>query len=284
MPELPEVETICRRLRQGDGQVPALIGRRVMAARVLWAGALASPSLRNFRQRIQGQVFRGVTRRGKYLLLRLSRDVLVIHLRMSGSLILERDTAALSRHCRLLLRLGRRWRLLLRDPRKFGRVWLTGDPSWILDPLGPEPLARGFTAEVLHKRLSARRRQIKPLLLDQSFIAGLGNIYADESLHRAGIHPLMLSGDLTLAQARLLWRSIRRVLTEAIRHSGTSFDSVYGGGEFLRRLRVYRRMGQPCRRCGTPIERITVGQRGTHYCPRCQVRPRANSRRLTAQS
>lgn len=270
MPELPEVETICRKLRQGHDHSPPLVGRRVMGTRLLWPGTLASPSPRRFRERIRGQVVRCVDRRGKYILLSLSRDVLVIHLRMSGSLALERASTALSPYCRLLLRLGRGWRLVFRDPRKFGRVWLMDDPAAILDPLGPEPLTAGFTAQVLHERLSAHRRRIKPLLLDQSFIAGLGNIYVDESLHRAGIHPLTLSGDLTIPQTRLLWRSVRQVLRAAIRYNGTSFDSAYGGGDFLKHLRVYRRAGQPCRRCGTPIERIIVAQRGTHYCPECQ--------------
>ncbi len=114
-------------------------------------------------------------------------------------------------------------------------------------------------------------RPLKPLLLDQSFVAGVGNIYADEAVHRAGLHPRLRSDRVTPAQARALWRAIRAVLREAIRWNGTTFDQVYGEGDFQRHLRVYQRTGRPCRRCGTPIRRIVVGQRGTHFCPRCQV-------------
>ncbi|MCK4413099.1 MAG: bifunctional DNA-formamidopyrimidine glycosylase/DNA-(apurinic or apyrimidinic site) lyase [Candidatus Eisenbacteria sp.] len=277
MPELPEVETICRRLREGwtpangSSPMPALIGRRITGSRLSWARTLAMPSPQTFRRRLRGQRVRAISRRGKFIVLQLSRDVMLVHLRMSGSLLIEPQTATLSPHCRLCIDLGSRWRLVFRNPRKFGRVWLTADPAAILDPLGPEPLAPTFTAAGLATRLAGRGRQIKSLLLDQTFLAGLGNIYTDESLFRAGIHPLRRADTLAPEEVRRLWRVIRQVLREAIRHNGTSFDNVYDGGGFLQRLRVYQRTGEPCRNCGTEIARMLVAQRGTHYCPQCQT-------------
>ncbi len=279
MPELPEVETICRRLRA------SCLGAHITDARVLWRRTLATPAPQRFRARIRGQSVRTVDRRGKFVLLGLSRDWLVIHLRMSGRICLERNRPTLPAHTRLVLRLRGGQRMLLRDPRKFGRVWLTSDPAELLAPLGPEPLDARLTADAFHARLSGHRRQLKTLLLDQTFLAGLGNIYVDESLHRAGLHPRRRSSAVTGSEARRLWRSIRQVLRAAIRCNGTSFDAVYGGGDFQRCLWVYGRAGQPCRRCRTPILRTVVGQRGTHYCPHCQplAPARATQRRTRSQ-
>jgi formamidopyrimidine-DNA glycosylase len=287
MPELPEVETIRRRLCGGDAHCPGLIGRRIQGAWVGWARTLAEPAPPAFRRRVRGQTIQRIERRAKHLLLGLSRDTLMIHLGMSGSLHLRRgrgDPGVTprvrtrihrvaedpARYCRLSLRLSGGWRLDFDDPRKFGRVRLVSDPARVLSDIGPEPLSREFTAAALAARLRDHRRGLKPLLLDQSFIAGVGNIYADEALHRAGLHPRTRSDRLTPAQARALWRAIRAVLREAIRWNGTTFDAVYGDGAFQRHLRVYQRTGLPCRRCGTLIRRIVVGQRGTHFCPRCQ--------------
>jgi formamidopyrimidine-DNA glycosylase len=287
MPELPEVETIRRRLCGGDAKCPGLIGRRIQGAWVGWARTLAEPAPPAFRRRVRGQTIVRIERRAKHLLLGLSSDTLMIHLGMSGSLHLRRGRGGPgvtprvrtrihrvpddpARYCRLSLRLSDGWRLDLDDPRKFGRVRLVSDPARVLSDIGPEPLSREFTAATLAARLRDHRRALKPLLLDQGFIAGVGNIYADEALHRAGLHPRTRSDRLTPAQARALWRAIRAVLREAIRWNGTTFDAVYGDGGFQRHLRVYQRTGQPCRECGTPIRRVVVAQRGTHFCPRCQ--------------
>ncbi|MCX6034993.1 MAG: DNA-formamidopyrimidine glycosylase, partial [Chloroflexi bacterium] len=141
---------------------------------------------------------------------------------------------------------------------------------------GPEPLSEAFTADWLYSSLHIRRRQLKPLLLDQAFLAGLGNIYTDEALHLAKLHPLLLSDLVTKKQAKGLWQAIRKVLEEGIRRNGASIDWVYRGGDFQNHFRVYGRTGEPCPVCGTPIERTTVGQRGTHFCPKCQgcVKPK----------
>lgn len=303
MPELPEVETIRRRLCGGHAGCPGLIGRRIQGAWVGWPRTLAEPAPPAFRRRVRGQTITRIERRAKHLLLALSRDTLMIHLGMSGSLHLRRGSGqgATSvtprvrtrihraadnpvRYCRLSLRLGDGWRLDFDDPRKFGRVRLVADPARVLRNIGPEPLSRAFTAAGFAARLREHRRALKSLLLDQSFVAGVGNIYADEALHRAGLHPRLRSHRVTPAQARALRRAIRAVLREAIRWNGTTFDQVYGGGDFQRHLRVYQRTGQPCRRCGTPIRRIVVGQRGTHFCPRCQMgsRRRPGALSLTA--
>lgn len=163
--------------------------------------------------------------------------------------------------------------MVFNDTRKFGRVWLTADPDSILGGLGPEPLAENFTARLLFDELQSRRRQLKPLLLDQSFIAGLGNIYTDEALNLARLHPLDVSHSLTYEQAERLWKSIQTVLQAGILRNGTSIDWVYRGGDYQNYLRVYGRAGKPCPECGAIIERMSVGQRSTHYCPRCQVSP-----------
>jgi formamidopyrimidine-DNA glycosylase len=161
--------------------------------------------------------------------------------------------------------------LVFSDPRKFGRVWLVNDPGSVFQDLGPEPLSDEFTPEWLHAALHKRHRQLKTLLLDQSFLAGLGNIYTDEALHLARIHPLINSNAVSIEQAVILWTAIRQTLEEGIRRNGASIDWVYRGGDFQNHFRVYGRQGQPCPVCGSGIERIVVGQRGTHICPHCQA-------------
>ena len=272
MPELPEVETIRRKLAQGDGDLPGLLGRLILSADLYWARTLASPGRLAF-ERIRGQTIRNFNRRAKYLLVELDLDTLVIHLRMSGDLQVEQATDPLADHARLVLNLDQDLRLTFIDPRKFGRVWLLPDVGELFAKLGPEPLEDAFTAELLHNRLHSRRRQLKPLLLDQSFLAGMGNIYTDEALHLAGLHPLMISNQLTFEQTLRLWQSIRTVLIEGIRRNGASIDWVYRGGGFQNYFQVYQRTDAPCYRCGQTIIRIVVGQRGTHLCPDCQPLP-----------
>ena len=266
MPELPEVETISRYLREE----PSIVGRRIEGVHLFWDRTIAEPSPEAFKERIAGQVIQSVGRRGKFVLINLSEDTLLIHLRMSGDLLVEEQQTSPATHHRLMLDLEGGIRLSFNDTRKFGRVWLVSDPDSILSSLGPEPLSPSFTPEELYRLLQARKRQIKPLLLDQSFVAGLGNIYADEALHLAKIHPLRVSNTLEYPEVERLWESIREVLREGIRRHGASIDWVYRGGDFQNYFRVYGRAGEPCPVCGTPIERIVVGQRSTHYCPECQ--------------
>jgi formamidopyrimidine-DNA glycosylase len=273
MPELPEVETIARKLE------PKLLGRKIEDADLRWSRTLAAPSPKKFREQIRGQKIIGVARRAKFLVLSLSTPALskvegfhlLIHLRMSGDLYVRNSTIMPDKHDRLVLKLSGNKSLVFNDTRKFGRVWLVSDSAKVLGKLGPEPLDRGFTPQWLFASLQKKHRQLKPLLLDQTFLAGLGNIYTDEALHLAKLHPLRSSDSVTQKQAEALHEAIRKVLREGIRRNGASIDWVYRGGEFQNYFRVYDREGEPCHVCGTKIERITVGQRGTHFCPNCQA-------------
>jgi formamidopyrimidine-DNA glycosylase len=189
---------------------------------------------------------------------------------MSGYLAIRTGKIKPEKHDRLLLYLSDHSYLAFNDTRKFGRVWLTDQPEEILGKLGPEPLEKNFTAQWLFENLHNRKRQLKPLLLDQTFLAGLGNIYTDECLHIAKLHPLALSNTVTQKQAQALREAIRAVLKEGIRRNGASIDWVYRGGDYQNYFRVYDRANQPCSVCGTEIQKFTVGQRGTHVCPNCQ--------------
>ena len=270
MPELPEVETIARLLREGGQEQPTLLGRYILGAKVLWARTLAEPSAEEFEHRVLKQEIEDIRRRGKFLIFRLSRDWLLLHLRMSGDLLVRPSGTPPASHDRLVLELEGNIQLAFNDARKFGRVWLVSEVDTVVEQLGPEPLDEAFTAQDLYERLHATRRQLKPLLLDQSFMAGLGNIYVDEALNLAKLHPLIPANTLSQAQAGRLLESIRAVLQDGIRRNGASIDWVYRGGDFQNYFRVYQRTGQPCPDCGTPVERIVVGQRGTHFCPNCQ--------------
>jgi len=265
MPELPEVETIARKLQ------PELIGRTVKEADLRWSRTLATPSPKKFREQILNQKIKDVTRRAKYFILQLSDYQLLVHLRMSGDLYIRNGKIKAEKHDRLILKLTGNMSLVFNDTRKFGRVWLTSNPQEILGKLGPEPLSKDFTPQWLYTSLQKRHRQLKPLLLDQTFLAGLGNIYTDEALHIAKLHPLAISDSVSQKQARALHEAIRKVLKEGIRRNGASIDWVYRGGEFQNYFRVYDRDGEPCKVCGTPIQKLVVGQRGTHICPNCQT-------------
>jgi formamidopyrimidine-DNA glycosylase len=273
MPELPEVEYVARQLRA------ALVGRAIVAVEVGWARAISAPEVEAFRAAVRGRRIVAVSRRAKHLLIALdSGETLVIHRRMSGNVTLVAAGAEpLYTRVRFTLDDGRD--LVFSDPRKFGRIALLA-PSELeamLDALGPEPLEEDFTPEVLAQRLAGRERALKALLLDQAVIAGLGNIYADEALFRARLHPLRAGASLAPAEVAALRWGIRDALRTGLEHGGTTIgrhrDAYDEAGTNLDHLDVYRRTGQPCRRCGTAIARIVVAQRGTHFCPRCQPAP-----------
>lgn len=273
MPELPEVETFRRYLLQGSSGAPSILGKKILTAELLWEKTLAYPGPEEFLRRIAGQYVTGISRRGKNLILQLARDALIIHLRMSGEIIVEEKTNPRGKHYRLILNFGDSYRLAFNNIRKFGRVWLTEDAEAFLAHLGPEPLGDDFTAEKLGEILSSRSRQLKYFLLDQEMIAGMGNIYTDEALHRAGLHPALKTDALTRSQVQQLWQSIREVLTEGIQNQGSSIDWMYRGGDYQKYLSVYNLEGQPCKRCQTPLKRIKIAQRSTYYCPTCQQAP-----------
>ena len=279
MPELPEVETVVRQLR------PLVVGATVSGVSVQWPRTVACPSVRAFRRGLVGLTFQRVWRRAKYLVFELDNGrKLVGHLRMTGRFHVEPvSEAPLVTHVRVRCALADGRALVFSDVRKFGRLGLVSSLDEILPPLGPEPLSDGFDPAWMTAALKGCRRQLKPLLLDQSFLAGLGNIYVDESLHRAGIHPLRLSHTVKPAKAALLVATIKQVLGEAISADGSSFDTFYRTpegkpGDFQDEFTVYGRHGKPCRTCGTTISRIEVGGRGTHFCRRCQAPPRGSSK------
>jgi formamidopyrimidine-DNA glycosylase len=274
MPELPEVETIARQLRSGDSVRPALPGLVIEAVTIRWPRHIAVPAAERFRGEILGRAIRDVDRRGKYLVFPLDRGTLLIHLKMSGDLALYPAVEPAGPYDHTVFHLSGGWDLRFGDARKFGKVFLLDDPAALLGQLGPEPLSPAFTAVDLGRRLRRHARALKPLLLDQSFLAGVGNIYADEALHRARLHPLRRSDSLNEDEVRRLWRGLRAALRSGLRHNGASIDWVYRGGEFQNHFRVYQREGEPCPLCGTAVRRIVVGQRGTHYCPKCQPRRR----------
>ncbi len=274
MPELPEVETIAR-----DLKAAGIVGKTLAGARVFWARSIATPSAAEFCRTIRRRTVAGVRRRGKFLVLDLvGGGNLLVHLRMSGRLHWAPRGARRERHEHAVLYFADGSELRFHDPRKFGRIYLTPEAGILLGRLGPEPLDPAFTAEELHARLKSRRRQLKPLLLDQRFIAGVGNIYADEALWEARLHPQRISDSLSPREAAALHGAIRRVLRRGIRNLGTSLGAgkanFYSVGRRRGRnrdeLKVFRRTGEPCPACGTAIRRIIVGQRSTHLCPRCQ--------------
>ena len=268
MPELPEVETIVRQMR------PDLVGRRIRRFQSRWPRQVL-PDLPSVQRAIRGQRVEALSRRGKLIIFHLSSGAhLLLHLRMSGRLAWLAADGVEPPHVRALWRLQGEptATLLFCDARKFGRISWTDQLSAALAHLGPEPLGAGFGPGQLAERL-ASRRAIKPLLLDQSRLAGLGNIYVDESLFRARLHPLTRACELTPVRIEALWQAIRDTLSEAIRHNGTSIDWIYPQGRMQAYLRVYGRAGRACPRCGTVLVKLRIAQRGTHLCPRCQPAP-----------
>ncbi|CAN5737196.1 bifunctional DNA-formamidopyrimidine glycosylase/DNA-(apurinic or apyrimidinic site) lyase [soil metagenome] len=276
MPELPEVETVCRTLRG------PLSSRVLTGVRVDWPRTIEPVAIPEFASRLNGQRVRTVFRRAKLIVCRLSDDsVLATHLRMTGKLLyVTQDAGSIdepSRHLRVRIELDNSDRLEFYDARKFGRMSLLTGAEWTARDamFGPEPLEPEFTADVFFERLRSTRRQIKPLLLDQTFIAGIGNIYADEALYRARIHPLQISSTISRKKAASLHSAIVDTLTAALENRGTTirdYRSAPGvSGSNQSNLLVYgARPGSRCGRCGAELKRLTVGQRSSTICPRCQ--------------
>ncbi len=305
MPELPEVETIKRTL------APRLVGRTIEQVEVRSPEFVVGATSGDFARAVEGARITGLNRRGKFLVFNLDcagddcgeaadrvaeaaaphpgADILV-HLKMAGQLVWCRPGedlgATRGKHTHVVFHLDDGNELRYVDLRHFGRLYFTGgdagDPVLsralrTFETLGPEPREGGLEWESFKTKLASRAARLKPLLLDQAFVAGLGNIYVDECLFRAGIHPLRRASSLDEKEARALYDAMREVLAEAIDLRGTSVRDYVDGegqaGEFAERLRVYGRTGKPCSRCGTPIERAIIGGRSSHFCPRCQKAP-----------
>jgi formamidopyrimidine-DNA glycosylase len=270
VPELPEVETIVRGLRK------PLLGRTVTGFWTDWPSQIVTPEPEALALRIRGRTFQEVGRRGKYLVFQLDQgEVLIIHLKMSGQLSVQPLGQPADKYVHTLFRLEHGDELRFSDVRKFGRVYLVTRPERVLGQLGPEPLSEGFSIEWLAEQLGNRRRLLKPLLMDQTFIAGIGNIYADEALFQAGIRPDRQSDSLSAPEITALHGAIRAVLFLGIERQGASIDSAYrqpdgSGGQMQETFVAYGRTGQDCLRCGGVIERIVLGGRSTHFCSSCQ--------------
>jgi formamidopyrimidine-DNA glycosylase len=269
MPELPEVETIKNEL------TPHVVGHKITDVTIFWDRIVQQPSVKEFRSRLIGQEITGVTRRGKHLLFNLtSGKVLIVHLRMSGSLLLNPTSAELDKFIRAIFHLDNEIKLYFRDPRKFGKMWLVKDASSVVGKLGPEPLEAGLTPQILAKLLHNRTAPIKALLCDQTFIAGIGNMYADEALFAAGIHPLREGKSLPQDEIKLLHHAIQKVLLAGIGKKGASVINYYRpGGELGTahfEFKVAHRRGENCPVCGTPIQRLPIRNRGSYFCPKCQ--------------
>lgn len=278
MPELPEVETIAR-----DLNAAGLVGKTVSCAQVYWPRSIAAPSAPEFCRLMEKRKITAIDRRGKFLVFRLAGGrSMLLHLRMSGRLHHVPHELPRSAHEHVVIGFEDGSELRFHDTRKFGRIYLLDHAEKILGRLGPEPLLPGFTAKRLEGMLAARSRLLKPLLLDQSFLAGLGNIYVDEALWEARIHPQRRPDSLSAAEAKSLHAAIRRVLRRGIKNLGTSLGTGKANFYSVSRrrgrngdaLKVFRRTGEPCPRCDGAIRRIIVGQRSTHICPRCQRSPR----------
>ena len=274
MPELPEVETIVRRLR------PALVGRRIERVQVHWPRTIASPTAATFARRVRAQTIESLDRRAKYLLFNLSGgDTVITHLRMTGDFSFGPVGAKPGSHLRVRFALDDGQALLFTDPRKFGRIWLAAEPEQVLGHLGPEPLSRRFTPRLLAEILKDRPTRIKPFLLNQERIAGLGNIYADEALHYAALHPSRAAGSLRPQEIKQLHAGIQFVLRKGIRLGGSTLyegryrDPFGQAGRMQEEFAVYhdpRREQKLCARCGTPIVLQVIAQRSAHFCPGCQ--------------
>jgi formamidopyrimidine-DNA glycosylase len=270
MPELPEVETARR------GISPLVAGQRIARA-VVRERRLRRAIPRSFAASVAGQKINDVRRRGKYLLLDTAGGTLIIHLGMSGSLRVVPADAPPQKHDHVDLQLSNGLALRLRDPRRFGlMVWTGDDPLAhpLLRALGPEPLSAAFTGDVLLQRSRGRILPVKQFIMDSRVVVGVGNIYANEALFAAGIHPLRHAGEVTRAEYRALAGAIKKVLRRAIAQGGTSLrdfvDSDGRPGYFQQQLSVYGREGEPCPRCGGAITCLRLGQRATYFCGRCQ--------------
>lgn len=261
MPELPEVETVVRSLR------PIITGRRILNAEFTQLRVLIGDP-QETAQAVAGQRVKGVERYGKFIAIRLERGYLMVHLGMTGRLLADGERTKWT-HAVFTLDRGV---LLYEDPRQFGRIEYGEELPQRVASLGPEPLE--ITLEDFTERVRARNASIKAVLLNQAVLRGVGNIYADEALFRAGIRPMKRASTLHKDRIEMLWRAVREVLAEAIESRGSSVsdyvDAEGRKGSFQQSHRVYQRTGEPCVNCGSPVKRTLVAQRGTHYCPHCQ--------------
>ncbi|RFU65969.1 DNA-formamidopyrimidine glycosylase [Peribacillus glennii] len=273
MPELPEVETIRRTLEQ------LVIGKTIKQVSVFWPKIIKAPEqVEQFQDALKGQTIQAIGRRGKFLIFYLDSYSLVSHLRMEGKYGVYPSGEPYDNHTHVLFHFTDGTVLRYRDVRKFGTMHLFSKGDEVknlpLLHLGPEPLSEEFTVKHLSCKLSKTGRKIKPVLLDQTVVVGIGNIYVDEALFRSGIHPERIASSLTPGEIRALHKEIKDTLSEAVEKGGSTIRSYINSqgqiGMFQLELLVYGRKGEDCKRCGTPLVKHVVGGRGTTICPNCQ--------------
>ncbi|QQZ10636.1 DNA-formamidopyrimidine glycosylase [Heyndrickxia vini] len=273
MPELPEVETIRRTLQE------LVVGKTIEQVSVFWPKIIKNPvEIEQFTDALRGETITNINRRGKFLIINTNTYALVSHLRMEGKYGLFNGEEPLDKHTHVVFHFTDGTELRYRDVRKFGtmHLFLKGEENSQLPllQLGPEPFSSEFTKKYLQEKLQKTERKIKPVLLDQTVVTGLGNIYVDEALFRANIHPERKANTITNKEISILHREIIETLSEAVEKGGSTIRSYVNSqgqiGMFQLELLAYGRKGEPCKRCGTPIEKIVTGGRGTHFCPKCQ--------------
>ncbi|ELK22728.1 formamidopyrimidine-DNA glycosylase [Anoxybacillus flavithermus TNO-09.006] len=273
MPELPEVEMVRRTL------LPLVVGKTIERVKVHWSKIIQHPDVATFCECLKGQTIHDIQRRGKFLLFQLDDVVLVSHLRMEGRYIYEKEDAPFDQHTHIFFTFTDQTELRYRDVRKFGTMHLfnKGEEFRVppLSSIGVEPFDEQFTVAWLTDRLQRTKRTIKATLLDQTIVAGLGNIYVDEVLFRSSIHPERTATTLTIREIEALHEAIVQTIQEAIEKGGSTVRTYVNTqgktGTFQTQLYVYGRANMPCRRCGNPISKTTVANRGTHYCKHCQT-------------
>ncbi|MCC5889045.1 MAG: DNA-formamidopyrimidine glycosylase [Alkalibacterium sp.] len=273
MPELPEVENV------KNGLTKLIIGKKIMAVDILWNNIIKDPSVEVFRRELEGETFREIKRRGKFLLFVLDNYTLISHLRMEGKFRLESSGQNRTKHTHVIFKLDNNEELRYLDVRKFGRMSLVAHSDLQMHPslthLGPEPVENNLLKSHLEHKFKKTSRPIKAVLLDQSIVAGIGNIYADEILFLSGIYPGKLAVELSEEDIVILHQSILQIMAEAVNSGGTTirtYSNAYGlEGSYQNKLKVYGKAGEACSRCGHTIEKTKIAQRGTHYCPSCQV-------------
>lgn len=275
MPELPEVETVRRTLKE------LVIGKEIEKVSVYWPKIIKHPEeVKQFKDALAGQIMKDIGRRGKFLIIYTTDFALVSHLRMEGRYGLFHQQEEKDKHTHVIFRFTDGTELRYRDVRKFGTMHLFKKGSEFAGPplsrLGPEPFSKEFTPEKLYRALKKTSRMIKPALLDQKIVVGLGNIYVDEALFRSSIHPERIASSLSRKEAKVLHENIIQTLQEAVDKGGSTIRSYVNSqgqiGMFQLELFVYGRKGEECKICSTVLEKITVGGRGTVFCPKCQKR------------
>lgn len=273
MPELPEVQTVV------DTLCPLIVGEKIVKVQIFYEKIIENMPPEVFIENLVGEVFLDILRRGKFLIFKTSHFDLISHLRMEGKYEVVDKKAVLKKHTHVCFTFASGKELRYLDVRKFGRMALVKKDTALLykslQKLGPEPLSKDFSLINFQQALKKSQKEIKPLLLEQKVVVGLGNIYVDEALWASKIHPLRKSNTLNGAEIQVLHDKIQEVLKNALQKGGTTIRSYHNAigetGLFQMDLKVYGKEGTPCPRCGTLIEKIRVGGRGTHFCPTCQL-------------